>query len=678
MTDLIPFVSKAGLAASSNMEDFIRFCRDKLTVFGRDLDFDASAWDVTAFYQLRGKTHKRLINFTGISPRKGCIGPPMPEPFASQTKSCIRYLAGRESRKSPPFGHIAAFRALLAAFISKSINPDLVLVDANLLDHAVVLAAEGNSDNGAKVGVNLGILSRLLREKNLAAYAPIDWQHGQEWQGRKRSTIDKRRAAAMPSNEALLALPLAFRRAREPRDVILTAVMALLACAPSRINEVFGLPFDCEIKPLTEGDDGFMLRWAGSKGHCDFAKAIPAIMADVAKEAIERLRENTAEARRIAAWYEENPDRLYLPDDCSHLRGKDLTGSDINLITGFINRDSGRSWAIDRKIVPIQHLCSSNMQKDVKFLYSDIERAILSLLPHGFPVLDKTTGLRYSEALLVVRRLEFAARGRGRWRCMISPVMYGNIMDNFHNADGVFGRLGLSTPEHPIVLRTHQLRHYLNTMAQRGGLTETEIAAWSGRKDVRQNAAYDHRTPEEMLQLRRQRDKELTTISGSVIKVNPPVAQGEAVAHTTHGHSTEIGFCEHDFAASPCAMFMECLHCTKHVCVKGHDPRHLDRVMLSLKRAYLSFDKAEAAFSRDYEGSENWVIAHRETIERLEQLQAILTDPAVPDGSLIRLAKSGRYSLVEQAMRDQGYDTGALPSQNATGLQTLAGRNSDV
>ncbi len=482
----------------------------------------------------------------------------------------------------------------------------------------------------------------------------------------------------MPSDEALQALPQAFRKAKEPRDVIPTAVMALLACAPSRVNEVLALPCDCEIKPLTEGDEGYMLRWAGSKGHHDFAKGIPAVMADVAREAIERLRKHTTEARRIAAWYEKYPDRLYMPDDCAHLRGENLTGAGIASIIGFNDPANGRDWAADRKIKPIEGVRSSKGRHLFAFRFSDVESAILSLLPRGFPIFDNATGLRYSEALMVVRRHEFAERGRGRWRCMIAPVNYGNIMDNFHNADGVFARLGLSTLEHPIILRTHQLRHHLNTLAQRGGLSEMEIAAWSGRKDVRQNAAYDHRTTEEMLLNKRRRDKELATIKGASVKVNKPVTRAEAAARTAHGHATEIGFCEHDFAASPCAMFMECLHCTKHVCIKGHDPRHLERVILAVEIARRSLAEAEAALSKEYEGAEDWVRAHRETIQRLEQLRAILVDPTVPDGSLIRLAKSGRYSLVEQAMRDHEDVTGALPRRNAAGVQTLTGVANDA
>ena len=130
-----------------------------------------------------------------------------------------------------------------------------------------------------------------------------------------------------------------------PLKIISTSVMALLSCAPSRINEIFALPADCEVQPLSEGEQGYMLHWAGSKGYPDFIKSIPAVMADVAKEAICRLRDQTGQARRIAGWYERHPDQLYLPDDCAGLRGKILTGADIAQIIGFNRPKDGQLWA---------------------------------------------------------------------------------------------------------------------------------------------------------------------------------------------------------------------------------------------------------------------------------------------------------------------------------------------
>ena len=78
---------------------------------------------------------------------------------------------------------------------------------------------------------------------------------------------------------------------------------------------------------------------------------------------------------------------------------------------------------------------------------------------------------------------------------------------------------------------------------------------------------------------------------------------------------------------------------------------------LSLDEAYLDVtqNKQHIPFATEIA---TLTRAHSETIERLEQLEAILSDPAVPDGASIRLAKSGRYSLVEQAIQDHESLTG--------------------
>src|SRR5713226_5487545 len=61
----------------------------------------------------------------------------------------------------------------------------------------------------------------------------------------------------------------------------------------------------------------------------------------------------------------------------------------------------------------------------------------------------------------------------------------------------IFERLGLKDSDGKIFrANSHQFRHWLNTMAQSGGLSEMDIARWMGR-DIGQNAAYDHTTPRE-------------------------------------------------------------------------------------------------------------------------------------------------------------------------------------
>ncbi|WP_168393533.1 hypothetical protein [Erwinia amylovora] len=50
---------------------------------------------------------------------------------------------------------------------------------------------------------------------------------------------------------------------------------------------------------------------------------------------------------------------------------------------------------------------------------------------------------------------------------------------------------------------SHQLRHLLNTLAQRTTLSEIEIAFWSGRKNIEHNSNYNHVTDDEMIAMSR-------------------------------------------------------------------------------------------------------------------------------------------------------------------------------
>ena len=391
MAELIPFVSKAFWDAAANMAEFVRVCREKLTVLGADLDFDASGWDVTDHYERRGQHHRLILNFVEHSARAGALGPPMPEPFAMQAKAYVRYQAGLRSRRTPPQYQVLALRALLAAFKDRGVEPSLCLLDSHILDRAVELASQRKPGNfAATIGTALALLSKFLREKNLAPYAPIEWRHGLQWQHRVAQTTkaaNERREARLPSADALRALPEAFRVAKEPRDVIATSLVALLSCAPSRINEALSLRSDCEIQPMAQNEEGYLLRWAGSKGYPDFAKAIPAVMADVAAEAIARLKQYTSEARAVAAWYEQHPSEVYLVGECNELRGQNLNVKEIATIIGFNEEQSARHWIKLNKLTPVGSFLSSRGTTRHIYAFSDVEAAIISYLPKGFPIL---------------------------------------------------------------------------------------------------------------------------------------------------------------------------------------------------------------------------------------------------------------------------------------------------
>ena len=680
MTDtarFIPFIPKADRTAKQNRMEFIRFCREDLTTFGADLDFNAHVWDVSDYYIKRGRPGRIRIQFTLCSTGAGrSIGIPFPDPLGAFAKAYTRYCASRKRAVGAPGYPITAFRMLALALSEKGLGPDVGLIDAHVLNHAVhLIAARYSSATGAGIGSVLAEIANFLRTNHLSDCIPVAWKHAIIYVKSDRigKEADARREAKLPTEETLDTMARAYSAAIEPRDAILTSVMALLCCAPDRINEVFALSEDCEVEEVVEGKAAYALRWAGSKIYPDHLKLIPSVMVDLAKDAIKRLRKHTEEARRIAAWYEANPGKLYLPSHCAHLRGRDLTFSDIMEITGMASSAATGRWVRQAGIE-----CVRSGRRPAMCRFTDVECAIVALLPRGFPILDSRTGLRHSQAMMVVRRHEFAIGRKSVWRCMISPVTYYQVWHGFrrsaHGEASVFERLGLSTEDRRIGLTSHQIRHYLNTIANKSNLSPVDIAAWSGRSDIGQNGAYDHETGEEILERRRRMEKQAGEIRAArgvaalptKATLNPPVSRDDIRQRRLHGHATALGFCEHDFASAPCPMFMECLHCRKHICIKGDDPNQIEKVTGALELARQSLSKALTALSMEYDGAEDWVQAHTQTVYRLEQLLAILTDPDIPGGSRVALAKGGRYTLIQQALFDHGEATSVhlLPALN--------------
>lgn len=219
-------------------------------------------------------------------------------------------------------------------------------------------------------------------------------------------------------------------------------------------------------------------------------------MAGVAEEAIGKIRRLTDEAREVARWYEKNPTQLYLPEGMEHFRTREwLSMNDLSEILYAVpmERHASPRW------------CDANgvtkriREKRACVRFADVEAAVLRLLPRGFPVADSTTGLKYSDALFVIQRNALATRG-GRFRCVIELVTNADIGSRLGQLStsgikSIFDRFGFYEEDgSSIHVTTHQFRHYLNTLAQAGGMSQLDIAKWSGRKDVRQNRHYDHET----------------------------------------------------------------------------------------------------------------------------------------------------------------------------------------
>jgi hypothetical protein len=194
-----------------------------------------------------------------------------------------------------------------------------------------------------------------------------------------------------------------------------------------------------------------------------------------------------------------------------------------------------------------------------------------------------------------------------------------------------------------IEITTHQFRHYLNTIAQMGGLSQLDIAKWSGRVDVRQNAAYDHVTCEEMLVKIREAVGDSSLMFGPLGSAPDRrlISRDEfAQLKVPTAHMTELGFCIHDFTMTPCEIHRDCINCEELVCIKGHCATNAE-VRRQLDEARILLERAESAHGDGHYGTDRWVVHQRANVERLELLCSVLEDPSVPPGTFITLARPG-------------------------------------
>lgn len=126
-------------------------------------------------------------------------------------------------------------------------------------------------------------------------------------------------------------------------------------------------------------------------------------MAPVVAEAIAKIRNLTADARRIAQWYEINPERLYLPQNFEYLRSQELLTLD-EIQRAILLEEGASSFA--RLWCSANNVLLNKRGNRVYARFADVERAAIALLPAGFPLLNAEVNLKFSEALIVVRRNE--------------------------------------------------------------------------------------------------------------------------------------------------------------------------------------------------------------------------------------------------------------------------------
>ena len=582
MGEIFQFTPKSEVDAQSNVSEFIRRCRDDLSVFGEDLDWDNHSWPGVANFTKAGVPSRGFSDDQLLD--KQIV------PFA---KAYLRYQQGHKPTKLK--NEIKAIRCIEPALLQVKGVADISFVDTLVLDEAIVVARREFTATAYQAGTQLTRLAKFLSDNHLIT-SPIVWKSPlskPKELNRTGTAGRKKREEKLPPDYVLEYMAEMFANdIQEPRDRYTIATFALLMCAPGRNMEVHDLPVNClHWEKDRKGVDRLGLRYIAGKGFGPDIKWIPTPMVEIAVEAVRRLTELSEPGRKLAR----------------ELEAKD----DLN----------------------------------------DYE------LPKGWPWKNKERGIKWSNALYTMRKHEIHSVKGVLPDVLWTPGKSAFTFDLTErpNVDhkSIWTKHGYTNPDgSPIRLTSHQIRHYLNTLAERGDLGQLDIAKWSGRANIDQNKTYNQMSEHEILD-KVKGEKALQQLAGPLgkVKSNEPVtredlkAPGEGAAHVTL-----FGFCIHDYSMVPCQKHRDCLNCTEQVCIKG-DGDKLKR--LKEERDFIAdlLAKAQIADEDGVYGADRWSTHHLRTLKRVDQLIEILESPSVEEGAIIRLRNDQEHSPLKREIQ---------------------------
>lgn len=646
MTNLIHFTPQATITAAENLREFIRMCRDELTVFGEDLNWSDWKWP--------GVVHFTKI---GVNSRGARDGDRLDDALIDFAKAYFRYQQGHSPTGTK--NESKALRTIEVALLQTKRCADISGLDTSILDEAALLGRNYYSPMAAyQCGRELQRLAYFVAKKRLIDTDVGTWKHPIKkpiditiQTGPKARTIHEK---MLPDQEVMSAIAEIFANdPKDPKDIFTACTFAMMMCAPSRISEVLELPVDCEVEELdSKGLLRYGWRFFSGKGYEGDIKWIPTVMIPIAKEAVRRIHSLTEKSRKLARWVEKNPSQFYRHEGCPNVADDEpLTVFQACECLGVVSKTRRNCTTALGAMKLATHDGAQTLNR--------LWQVVMTRQPKGFPWLSKEKRIKYSNALFCMNRnLLHDQRG-------ISPVILWAPTVNVFNSDlsprdslksgshkSIFDRYGYNSREGQRLHATsHQVRHLLNTIANRGGLSQDQIAKWSGRADSKQNRVYNHMSEFEMVAAAEALDTSLSLFGpkGEISQHIPITTQEFNLLERGPVHVTEFGVCIHDYVMSPCEKFRDCINCQEHVCIKGENER-LKRIKSRLEDVEKDLAESRDAMANGFMGADRWGEHHEKTVVRLRQLVEILERPEVPDKSQIKLRDGKDYSHLRRAI----------------------------
>lgn len=669
MIEAVLFKPSKRNSAKQNLNNFIVYCREQLTLYEDQGGFSKNLWHYNHF----GKRIPMLfVKYKEVEKNQNYE--PLKMPFIDFAKAYIRYM--QSLREVSSVGNkITALRTLHDALIEVHNKADVLKIDGIVQLTVVELLNNRFKSYELRyhVGGQLENLYSFLREKSIAPTLPV-WKRPWKRKIEKASRTDKEsriwQDERCPSMHIMLAIADCFARAKTRQDQYWSSVIALLVFAPGRCGELK----DLSVNSLYEENGRLGVIWYGEKGFDETIKWVPECMEETVKEAFRRLLEIGSPARKAAKFAYENPGKFYFHEQCitsSYVSDmKEINALEFAAAMGFSKNTLDIIKEMDLNSITAWNRVSFKTVKWIKQLHQQGKLTYQNLAKYingkyqktGWPFMPKTDCYIW-ESLLLIRDNEFHESQKLKPFSWVLPdINQVNYQLSPRNGikkspKTIFQRFNLNDEDGSVItLTSHQLRVWLSTNAERGGMDSWVLAKWAGRTHIQDNRHYDLRTQEEReAKVRAILQLEDRPTALQAIKMNLPVAYSDlGINRIGVADVTEYGMCVHDYAMSPCTKGGECISCKEHVCVKGM-PKTLERI-LHLERLVTSqFEKAKIDADSNVYGADQWVTHLGWKLAHIRTQRVRLESDETPEGSILWISPEHDQSSVKRALSQQGY-----------------------
>jgi hypothetical protein len=603
--------------------------------------FGAPVWEVISLHDRTVNRSNRRIYFA----RYANTGEPLPAEYANVVKSWL-ILNRRSARNMGQ--RLGAARMLWEAILARRAgDPGAFhwdkLSEEDLSQAELVMRSHWEETTTYKLTASMLVFTRFLADRGVCRplyYTP----QTPRVEDLNRHTIagQQARRDRLPTETALNGLADIYRElANEPNDKLRMAALAILVVSGLRISELLTLPFDCEVEEARGGQPRYGLRYYREKtrGGAKMlaVRWLTATGADLARQAIRQIREITHEARERARILEQSPQRVPIPGfHWSARMTADEVAQALGLRRGSVFRISSERLARHRD------------RRGFFYRASEVEAYLRSLRAERLWTVDRRDGTQQmlSESLLIAFRGFFQTRKEVS-RLLVEPVLISQ-MNDFGAGRGtqlksVFQRFGIREPNGAFCrLTTHQFRHWLNHIADRGGLPVDLQTRWLGRENPKDTEAYRHASVDERLEWVKAgiRDGKLSGLKAEIYfelsrKERAVYLEGEIQAV----HFTAFGLCLHDFALTPCPYHLNCVRgCPDYLRTKGDmkERHHLIQIRQATEQAL------QAARSQSAVIAEPWIRHCEETLDGIGKALSVDDRAELADGALARIPPPSR------------------------------------